>query len=43
MHMGVGRISDRGGQIEKPGGGKSMISFLNGKNIYLNDSHYVFE
>ena len=42
--MGVRRVSDRGGgQIEKPGGGKSIIYFLNGKNIYLNDSHYVFE
>ena len=32
-----------GGQIEKPGGGKSIIFFLNGKNIYLIDFHYVFE
>ena len=42
--MGVRRISDRGGgQIEKPEREKSIIRFLNCKNIYLNDFHYVFE
>ena len=41
--MGVRRISDRERQIENPRGGKSIICFSNGKNIYLNDFHCVFE